>query len=332
VEVQDEGEGDQKQQEGQNERGAPEQELQQAATKAKYPYLPYTTAMRMASDYAINCPVKTMASRIEHLRFLEGGSTARTRQTASSPASSSAGPSAFGADRGLPQQAQRQPLRQSAATASVYHYAFGYTPLGSINYATPNLTQYLGAFHGAEVPLVLNTPTGVAPNDTRHGAAEQLLALQMGCYWANFIISGDPNSRDYRDVPEPRACRRYAAASGGRKLVHWPTFREERPHLLSHTQILTVANEHGEPPGAPGPVSGVHPTTSFKAGKCLAFSTFAPLCISVSMAGVHCSEGESTWRMKFNRFGEQSDSNGVGETKNGTAVAWRWNRRRCLVQ
>ena len=94
-----------------------------------------------------------MAGRIEHLRFMEAGADARSALT---PAS-----------RG----------------ASVYHYIFAYTPLDSINYGTPNLTQYLGAFHGAEVPLVLNTPSGIADNSTRHGAAEQLLALQMGCYW-----------------------------------------------------------------------------------------------------------------------------------------------------
>ena len=128
-------------------------------------------------------------------------------------------------------------------------------------------------------------------------------------------------------MPEPRACRRYAAASGGRRLVYWPTFREGRPHLLSHTQILTVAEER-EHAAMAHPTSGVRPSTSFKGGKCHAFTTFAPRCISVSMAGVLCSEGESTWRMNFDTLEGDTDDVDGGP---GHAHAAR-ERRHCPSQ
>jgi carboxylesterase type B len=71
-----------------------------------------------------------------------------------------------------------------------------------------NLTQWplgeYGAFHGAEVPFVfgdqweLTTP------------AERALSKAMGCYWATFAQSGDPNSGSCSDVVWPK----YTVAGG----------------------------------------------------------------------------------------------------------------------
>ena len=47
----------------------------------------------------------------------------------------------------------------------------------------------LGAFHGAEIPYVFNTPDSWMPWD----ASDAALAEIMGGYWTNFAATGDPN-------------------------------------------------------------------------------------------------------------------------------------------
>lgn len=78
----------------------------------------------------------------------------------------------------------QQVLREAKAAA--FHYYFTVTPSFSVNVPNSSL-PVIGAFHGAEVPFVfgdsfeLDTP------------GERALSHTMGCLWANFAESGDPN-------------------------------------------------------------------------------------------------------------------------------------------
>jgi len=66
-------------------------------------------------------------------------------------------------------------------------YFFTATPIFTINEGVEDL-PYMGAFHGAEVPFVFGDPFEVSSEGEKH------LSQAMGCYWANFAATGNPNS------------------------------------------------------------------------------------------------------------------------------------------
>ncbi len=76
-------------------------------------------------------------------------------------------------------------LSKSSSASSLYLYFFTHTPKYSANYER---TSELGAFHGAEVPFVFGDAFELKT------AAEKNLSAAMGCYWRNFVHTGDPNA------------------------------------------------------------------------------------------------------------------------------------------
>jgi carboxylesterase type B len=82
----------------------------------------------------------------------------------------------------------REVLRKGQELGSnVWWYYFTHTPLYSMN--SPQ-TEYLGAFHGAEVPFVFGDGFELRSD------AEKKLSEAMGCYWTNFADTGNPNHGD----------------------------------------------------------------------------------------------------------------------------------------
>eukprot|EP00038_Savillea_parva_P024237 m.43432 g.43432 ORF g.43432 m.43432 type:complete len:1080 (-) comp6406_c0_seq1:140-3379(-) len=71
--------------------------------------------------------------------------------------------------------------------AGAYMYYFTVTPTTSVNVPNPAYLPKIGAFHGAEVPFVFNDTFELAT------PAERTLSSIMGCMWANFATSGNPN-------------------------------------------------------------------------------------------------------------------------------------------
>lgn len=63
-------------------------------------------------------------------------------------------------------------------------YQFIATPIFSVN---SDDLQYLGAFHGAELPFVFGDDFELS------STGERRLSRAMGCYWINFAATGNPN-------------------------------------------------------------------------------------------------------------------------------------------
>ena len=97
--------------------------------------------------------------------------------------------------------------REMLATASalgnqVYWYFFTATPIYSANWPAGSM-PYEGAFHGSEVPFVFGDGFELS------SGGERSLSAAMGCYWANFASSGNPNNG-------PSGCAAHL------KLPSWP--------------------------------------------------------------------------------------------------------------
>eukprot|EP01065_Artemidia_motanka_P045538 TRINITY_DN6710_c2_g1_i2.p1 TRINITY_DN6710_c2_g1~~TRINITY_DN6710_c2_g1_i2.p1 ORF type:complete len:702 (+),score=129.11 TRINITY_DN6710_c2_g1_i2:116-2107(+) len=69
--------------------------------------------------------------------------------------------------------------------AAAYRYLFSITPTYSVNWNVP--LSSVGAFHGAEVPFVFGAQFELKTDGERY------ISRAMGCYWANFAETGDPN-------------------------------------------------------------------------------------------------------------------------------------------
>ena len=69
----------------------------------------------------------------------------------------------------------------------VFWYFFTATPIWSANWPAGSM-PYVGAFHGAEVPFVFGAGFELLSD------GERSLSAAMGCYWANFAASGNPNN------------------------------------------------------------------------------------------------------------------------------------------
>lgn len=80
----------------------------------------------------------------------------------------------------------RRAARAAAITQTepVYRYVW--------SHVTPylGLAEFIGAFHGSEMPYVFGTFGAVLYKPTR---AESVLSQQIQTYWANFAATGDPN-------------------------------------------------------------------------------------------------------------------------------------------
>eukprot|EP01060_Flectonema_neradi_P021004 TRINITY_DN28513_c0_g1_i1.p1 TRINITY_DN28513_c0_g1~~TRINITY_DN28513_c0_g1_i1.p1 ORF type:complete len:636 (+),score=96.12 TRINITY_DN28513_c0_g1_i1:64-1908(+) len=78
------------------------------------------------------------------------------------------------------------------ALKPAYQYYFVLEPVYSMNY--DNLDD-LGAFHGSEVPFVFGDPWELS------NKGERQLSSAMGCYWANFAETGNPNNGSCSGYP-----------------------------------------------------------------------------------------------------------------------------------
>ena len=108
----------------------------------------------------------------------------------------------------------------------VFTYYFTHQPETSANYH--NLPT-LGAFHGAEVPFVFNASFEL------QSEGERTLAAQMGCYWRNFVWTGDPSV--------PPAGRNDPCA--GMALPTWPSFVGGDDEMTMVLDVGAVAAEAG---------------------------------------------------------------------------------------
>ena len=78
----------------------------------------------------------------------------------------------------------REMLAAGGRPGSAYWYFFTATPIHSVNMDD---LQYMGAFHGAEVPFAFGDAFELTTD------AEATLSRVMGCLWRNFAWTGDPN-------------------------------------------------------------------------------------------------------------------------------------------
>ncbi len=81
----------------------------------------------------------------------------------------------------------REMLAAGGRPGSAYWYFFTATPIHSVNMDD---LQYMGAFHGAEVPFVFGDAFELSSD------GERQLSAAMGCYWSNFAATGNPNDGD----------------------------------------------------------------------------------------------------------------------------------------
>ena len=81
----------------------------------------------------------------------------------------------------------REMLAARGHPSSAYWYFFTATPIFSVNMGD---LQYMGAFHGAEVPFVFGDAFELSSD------GERQLSATMGCYWSNFAATGNPNDGD----------------------------------------------------------------------------------------------------------------------------------------
>jgi len=114
---------------------------------------------------------------------------------------------------------------------SVFTYYFTHQPARSDNYQG---LDTLGAFHGAEVPFAFGYQPELA-ND-----AERTLAKQMGCYWRNFVWTGDPNTQP---VGGTGPCSDPASFPTG--LPTWPRFVAGPQEQTMVLDVGKVAPEAG---------------------------------------------------------------------------------------
>ena len=101
-------------------------------------------------------------------------------------------------------------VRAMAATLSakghaVYTYYFAHAPVYSENYEH---IEYLGAFHGAEVPFVFGDAFELKTD------GERALARAMGCYWRNFAHTADPSNGPCDKSEQPTSWPRFKASTG----------------------------------------------------------------------------------------------------------------------
>ena len=153
----------------------------------------------------------------------------------------------------------RDAARALATTGHpVFTYYFAHTPAYSENYQD---LITLGAFHGAEVPFVFGDGFEL------RGDAEVALSNAMGCYWRNFVHTGNPNGRADAMAPNASPC---AALNGS--LPKWPQFvgsaaRGTRPSETSpferSTRETTMVLDVGD---------RLRPEVGLKDGKCDVFA------------------------------------------------------------
>lgn len=124
----------------------------------------------------------------------------------------------------------------------VYTYLFAHTPSFSENYED---LPYLGAFHGAEVPFVFGDQFELKTD------GERSLSASMGCYWRNFVHTGNPNQppvayggRDGASAPDARLSSN-ASGCGSLPLAAWPSFVPGDDEQTMVLDIGTVAPEKG---------------------------------------------------------------------------------------
>ena len=113
----------------------------------------------------------------------------------------------------------------------VFTYYFTHQPIRSDNYQG---LDTLGAFHGAEVPFAFGYQPELS-ND-----AERTLAKQMGCYWRNFVWTGDPNAQP---VGGTGPCSDPASFPTG--LPTWPRFVAGPQEQTMVLDVGKVAPEAG---------------------------------------------------------------------------------------
>ena len=85
-----------------------------------------------------------------------------------------------------PVQRVLEAANRSRTNRRIWSYYFTRTPSYSVNVPNASLAA-IGAFHGADVPFVFGDRFELISE------VDQRLASKMGCYWANFAATGDPN-------------------------------------------------------------------------------------------------------------------------------------------
>lgn len=106
--------------------------------------------------------------------------------------------------------------------SNVYTYYWTHQPQKSLNMGSIPL---FGAFHGSEVPFVFGYPAEL------NSAAEIQLARSLGCYWANFAHTGDPNQGP---------CNSSATAP-----VAWEPYRKRGSNMGDPSRTLKLDVEEG---------------------------------------------------------------------------------------
>ena len=100
---------------------------------------------------------------------------------------------------------------RSGSGLPTYFYEFS-DPRPPLQLAGKVTAPNLGAYHGAELAYVLDTPVVGVADPAQFSPAQARLAAQMGEYWTNFARSGQP-------------------ASLG--LTVWPTFNPASPQVMT---------------------------------------------------------------------------------------------------
>jgi carboxylesterase type B len=110
------------------------------------------------------------------------------------------------------------------ASPQAFVYLFSMVPKYSMNYnlTKPPIGKY-GAFHGAEVPFVFGDSWELVTDEERG------LSKAMGCFWATFAQTGDPNRNSGSGRCSHVAWPKYMVANGGDNSSADASIRLESP-------------------------------------------------------------------------------------------------------